>query len=99
MENLCFQEHKFGIRRKHEEYAGEVTKYRVLCSKSKRGPPDRPNRPTKPQHRLSDIRAHQAVSQRRTVARGGKVGPAEPPLSPVQVHFGRKIDLILLKAV
>ena len=39
------------------------------------------------------------------MAKGGKVGPAEPvvwpnpPLSPVQVHFGRKIDLILLKAV
>jgi len=33
------------------------------------------------------------------VARGTKVGPAEPALGPVQVHFGGKSDLILLKAV
>ena len=27
------------------------------------------------------------------------MGPAEPALGPVQVHFGGKSDLILLKAV
>ena len=37
--------------------------------------------------------------QRRTVARDGKVGPAEPPLKPVQVHFGGKAVLILLMVV
>ena len=42
--------------------------------------------------------------QRRTVARGGEVGPADPMGSakpgppPVQVHFGGKITLILLEA-
>ena len=58
----------------------------------------------KPRHRRTNTRAHQAVYQRRTVARGGKVGPAEPgfgqtPLKPVQVHFGGKAVLILLMVV
>ena len=64
-----------------------------------RDPLDRPSRLTKPRHRRINIRAHQAVYQRKTVARGGKVGPVEPPLKAVQVHFGGKFDLILLKAV
>ena len=33
------------------------------------------------------------------MARGAKVGLAEPALAPVQVHFGGKSDLILQKAV
>ena len=33
------------------------------------------------------------------MAKGAKVGPAEPTLAPVQVHFGEKAVLILLKAV
>jgi hypothetical protein len=39
------------------------------------------------------------VYQRKAVARAAKVGPAEPRLMLVQVHFGGKITLILLKAV
>ena len=75
-----------------------------------KSPLDRPNQPTKPRHRHTNTRAHQAVYQRRTVARGSKVGPAElgvrpnqgfgrTPLKPVQVHFGGKAVLILLKTV
>ena len=45
------------------------------------------------------MRAHQADTQRKAVARGAKVGLAEPALAPVQVHFGGKAVLILLKAV
>ena len=30
---------------------------------------------------------------------GGTHGSAEPALAPIQVHFGRKLPLILLKAV
>ena len=37
--------------------------------------------------------------QRKTVARGGKGGSAEPTLAPVQVPFGGKAVLVLLKAV
>ena len=48
-----------------------------------------------PRHQPFDIRTHQAVYQRRTVARGGEVGPAELAMLPVQMHFGGKIDLIL----
>ena len=35
----------------------------------------------------------------KAVARGGKGGAAEPGLTPIQVHFGGKADLILPKAV
>ena len=63
----------------------------------------RPTNQTKPtneaRHRRTNIRAHQAVYQRKTVARGGKVGSAEPRQAPVQVHFGGKSNLILLMAV
>ena len=64
-----------------------------------RDPLDRPSRLTKPRHRRINIRAHQAVYQRKTVARGGNVGPAEPGQAPIQVHFGGNLTLILLKAV
>ena len=77
----------------------KVTDDRVLCNMSKGGPQTRPNRPTKPRHRPSDIRTHQAVYQRRTVARGGKGGSADPTYKPNRLGFGRKLDLILLKAV
>ena len=66
---------------------------------SKGGPQTRPNHPTKPRHRSSDIRTHQAVYQRRTVARGGRGGSADPTYKPNMLGFGRKLDLILLKAV
>ena len=99
LEDLCFQEHKYGIRRKHEEYADKVAEDHVLHNTCKRGPLDRPNRPTRPRHRHTNIRTHRADTQRKTVARGAKVGPAEPTLVPGQVHFGRKSTLILQKAV
>ena len=76
----------------------EVTDDRVLHNMSKGGPQTRPNRPTKPQHRPSDIRAHQAVYQRRKVARG-RGGSADPTRQPMRLSFGGKLDLILLKAV
>ena len=37
--------------------------------------------------------------QRKAVAEAAKVGPAEPGQAFVQVHFGGKIILILLKSV
>ena len=41
---------------------------------------------------VSEIRAHQAVYQRKTVARGGKVGPAEPMVRPnLDKHLSRCI--------
>ena len=44
---------------------------------------------------------HQAVTQRKVVARGASrtIGSVEPALAPVKVHFGGKAVLILLKAV
>ena len=69
-------------RRKHKEYADKVTEYRVLCNTSKTSPLDRPNRPSKPRHRPPDTRTHQAVTQRKTVARGSRVGPVEPGVRP-----------------
>ena len=45
------------------------------------------------------IGTHLSVTQMKTVVRGSKVGPAEPPLKPVQVHFGGKAGLILLMVV
>ena len=82
LEDLCFQEHKSRIRRKHEEYTDEVTEDRVLRHSYKRGPPDRPNRPTGPWHRHNNIRTHKAETRRKTVAKGAKVGPAEPMVRP-----------------
>ena len=82
MENLSFHEHKSRIRRKHEEYAEEVAEDRVLRNTSKRGPLDRPSRPSKPRYRPSDTRTHQEVTQRKAVARGGRVGPVEPGVRP-----------------
>ena len=72
-----FQEHKSGIRRKHEEYAEEVAEDRVLRNTSKRGPLDRPSRPSKPRYRPLDTKTHQEVTQRKAVVRGGRVGLAE----------------------
>src|SRR6185503_12066623 len=66
---------------------------------TKEGPQTRPNRPTKPRHRPSDIRTHQAVYQRRTVANGGKGGSADPTCQPFPLIFGGKLDLILPMAV
>ena len=66
---------------------------------SKGGPQTRPNRPTKPRHRPSDIRTHRVVYQRRTVASGGKRGSADPTCQPFRLRFGGKLDPILLKAV
>ena len=66
---------------------------------TKEGPQTRPNRPTKPRHQPSDIRNHKAVYQRRSVARGGRWGSADPTCKPNRLSFGRKLDLILLKAV
>ena len=100
-----FQEHKSGIRRKHKEYADETIEDRVLHNTSKRGPPDRPNQPMKTRHRPSNIRTHQAVYQRKAVARGGKVGPAEPMVRPnMDRHLSRcifagRLVFILLKSV
>ena len=51
----------------------------MLRHTNKEGPQTKPNRPTKPRHRPSDIRTHQAATQTKAVARGGKVGPATPP--------------------
>ena len=82
LENLCFQEHKSGIRRKHDKYIDKVAEDRVLRNTCKRGPPDRPNRPTGPRHRHTNIRDHQADTRRKAVARGAKVGPAEPMVWP-----------------
>ena len=77
----------------------EVADDRVLRNMSKGGPQTRPNRLTKPRHRPSDIRTHQAVYQRRKVARGGRGGSVDPTWQPNRLSFGGKLDLILLKAV
>ena len=77
----------------------EDTDDRVLHNMSKGGPQTRPNRPTKPRHLPSDIRTHQAVYQRRSVANGAKGGSADPTCQPMKLSFGGKLDLILLKAV
>ena len=77
----------------------EVTDDRVLHNMSKGGPQTRPNRPTKPRHRPSDIRIHQAAYQRRTVASGRKRGSADPTSQPFRLSFGGKLDPILPKAV
>ena len=62
--------------------------------------PTNQTKPTnQPRHRPSNIRTHQAVYQRRTVAKGGKGGSAEPTCQPMRLSFGGKLDLILLKAV
>ena len=61
----------------------------------KEGPQTRPNRPTKPRHRLSDVRTHLAVYQRKAVARGDTRGSADPTGKPVTMIFGGKADLIL----
>ena len=54
----------------------------VSCvNMSKGGPQTRANRPTKPRHRPSDIRTHQAVYQRRSVANGAKGGRPTPLVS------------------
>ena len=45
------------------------------------------------------IGTHLSVTQMKTVVRGSKVGPAEPTQVPVQVHFGRKFDLIRPRSV
>ena len=74
-----------------------VTDDRVLRNMSKGGPQTRPNRPTKPRHRPSDIGTHLAVYQRRTVARGSKAGSADPTCQPMRLCFGGKLDLIRLK--
>ena len=66
---------------------------------TKGGPQTRPNRPTKPRHRPSDIRIHQKVYQRRTVARGGNKGSADPTCQPFRLSFGGKPHPILPKAV
>ena len=76
----------------------EVTHDRVQRNMSKGGPQIRPNRPTKPRHRPSDIRTHQAVYQ-RTVANGGKGWSADPTSQPFRLSFGGKLDPILPKAV
>ena len=57
----------------------EVTDDRVLRNMSKGDPQTRPNRPTKPRHRPSDIRTHRAVNQRRSVGNGAKGGRPTPP--------------------
>ena len=57
--------------------------------------PDQTNQPTKPRHRPSDIRTHQAAYQRGTVARGGKRGLADPTWKALMLIFGTKLDLIL----
>ena len=93
MKNLYFQEHKSGTRRKHEEYADEVTEDHVLRNISKRGPPDRQKRLTRPRHRQPDTRVHQAVTRRKAVARGAKVGPAEPMVRPNPPWFLAKCIL------
>ena len=77
----------------------EVTDDRVLRNMSKRGPQTRINQPSKPRHRPSDIRTHQAVYQRRSVANGAKRGSANPTWQPLRLSFGGKLDPILLKAV
>ena len=77
----------------------EVTDDPVLRNMNKGGPQTRPNRPTKPRHRPSNIRTHQAVYQRRSVANGAKGGSADPTLQPPELRFGGKLDPILLKAV
>ena len=77
----------------------EVTDDRVLHNMSKGGPQTRPNQPTKPSHRPSDIRTHQAVNQQRSVGIGAKGGLADPTWQPNRLSFGGKLDLILLKAV
>ena len=48
----------------------------------------------KERQQLPNMRIHHAVTQTKAVARGGRVGPAEPALVPVQVYFGGKLDLI-----
>ena len=87
------------IRRKHDEYADKVTDDRVLHNTCKGGPQTRPNRPTKPRHRPSDIRTHQAATQTKAVARGGQGGSADPTWKCLQVNFGGKADLILMMLV
>ena len=77
----------------------EVIDDRVLHNMSKGGPQTRPNRPTKPRHRPSDIRTHQAVYQRRSVANGAKEGLTDPTWQPMRLSFGGKLDPILPKAV
>ena len=77
----------------------EVTDDRVLRNMSKGGPQTRPNRPTKPRHRPSDIRTHRAVNQRASVGIGAKGGSADPTWQPNGLSFSGKLDIILLKAV
>ena len=66
---------------------------------NKEDPQTRPNEPTKPRHRPSDIRTHQAVHQRKAVARGGTGGSADPTWQLMRLSFGGKLDPILLKEV
>ena len=77
----------------------EDTDDHVLRNMSKEGPQTKPNRPTKPRHRPSDIKTHQAVYQRRSVGNGAKEGLADPTWQPLRLSFGGKLDLILLKVV
>ena len=88
-----------GIRRKYDEYADKVTDDRVLHNTCKGVPQTRPNQPTKPRHRPSDIRTHQAATQTKAVARGGQGGSADPTWKCLQVNFGGKADLILMMLV
>ena len=88
-----------GIRIKHDEYADKVADDRVLRNTCKGGPQTRQNRPTKPRHRPSDIRIHQAATQTKAVARGGQGGSVDPTWQPPRLRFGGKLDPILLKAV
>ena len=72
----------------------------VSCvTRAKEGPQTKPNRPTKPRHRPSDIKTHQAVYQRRSVGIGAKGGSADPTWQPPRLSFGGKLVHILLKAV
>ena len=54
----------------------------LIWSYVKRGPLDRPSRPSKPRYRPSDTRTHQEVTQRKAVVRGGRVGLVELGVRP-----------------
>ena len=71
----------------------------MLRHTNKEGPQTRPNRPTKPRHRPSDIKTHQAVYQRRSVGNSAKGGLADPLWKVFPLSFGGKTDPILSMAV
>ena len=60
----------------------KCTEYPIMCHTYKGGPIDRANRHTKPRHRRTQKRTHLSVTRPKAVAKGDKVGLAEPLVRP-----------------